>query len=161
MRGSNDWDKVPSVSVSACRSTSSLGFTGNAVVLHPNQFHVNEAWIAFQLNETPILTEQDGSFNCVGLMDAASCYLLGYELVSTADMEPSQIQVGRLLQTAWAEKRQFPKTLYLPTGQFQNAMIEEAARQGISVISVQEIELLAFIGEAREGYREHMRLDNQ
>jgi hypothetical protein len=129
-------------------------------VLHPNQFHVNDAWIAFQLNETPIRTEQDGSFNCFGLMDASSCYILGAELVSTADVEPSQLQVGRLLQAAWAEKRQFPKTLYLPTGQFRKAMIEEAARVGISVISVQEDELLAFIGEAREGYREHMRLEN-
>ena len=46
-------------------------------VLHPVQFQVNEAWIVFQLNETPIHTEQEGSFNCLCLMDAASCFLLG------------------------------------------------------------------------------------
>lgn len=27
-------------------------------MLHPNQFTVNEAWIAFQLNDQPIRTEQ-------------------------------------------------------------------------------------------------------
>jgi hypothetical protein len=130
-------------------------------VLHPKQFQVNEAWIAFQLNETPITTEQDGSFNCFSLMDASSCYILGAELVSTSDVEPPQLQVGRLLQTAWAEKGQFPKTLYLAPGQFRNAMVKEAARFGISVISVPEDALLAFIGEARDGYREHMRPDER
>ena len=126
-------------------------------MLHPNQFKVNDAWIAFRLNEVPICTEQDGSFNCVSLMDAASCFILGAELIPTGDAEPSQLQVRRLLQAAWAEKKQFPRTLFLPTGQFQNAMTEEAARVGIAVVSVQEDQLLAFIGEAREGYLEHMQ----
>ena len=39
--------------------------------LHPNQFQVNEAWIVFQLNETPIHTAKDGSFNCICLMSEA------------------------------------------------------------------------------------------
>jgi hypothetical protein len=57
-------------------------------VLHPNQFQVNEAWIVFRLNETPIHTEQEGSFNCICLMDAASCFLLGSELIPSAEEEP-------------------------------------------------------------------------
>jgi len=48
-------------------------------MLHPNQFHVNETWIAFQLNETPIITDRDGDFNIIALMDAASCFILGME----------------------------------------------------------------------------------
>ena len=52
-------------------------------LLHPNQFQLNEAWIAFQLNDAPIETEQDGSFNCIALMDAASCFILGNAMVQT------------------------------------------------------------------------------
>ncbi len=28
-------------------------------MLHPNQFQVNEAWIAFKLNDIPIPTDRD------------------------------------------------------------------------------------------------------
>ena len=127
-------------------------------MLHPNQFMGNEAWIAFRLNETPIYTEQDGSFNCNSPMDAASGYILGAEMVPTVQVEPSKLQVRRLLRAAWAEKEQYPATLFLPTGQFQKAMTKEAASLGIVVVPVQEDQLLVFIGEAREGYREHICL---
>jgi len=130
-------------------------------VLHPSQFQINEAWIAFQLNEKPIHTEQDGSFNCFCLMDASSCYIFGVELVPASEAEPSQLQIVRLLQAAWGKKRQFPKTLYLPKGRFQNAVVAEAARRDIAVISVEEDKLLPFIGDAREGYREHLLQDDR
>jgi hypothetical protein len=45
-------------------------------MLHPSQFKINEAWIAFRLNGAPIRTERDGDFNCIALMDAASCFIL-------------------------------------------------------------------------------------
>jgi len=45
--------------------------------LHPNQFQVNEAWIVFRLIEAPVHCD-DGSFNCFGVMDAASLYILHY-----------------------------------------------------------------------------------
>ncbi len=61
------------------------------------------------------------------------------------------------LQAGWAENRKFPATLFLPTGQFQKAMTEEAVSVGIVVVPVHEEQLLAFIGEARTGYREHMQ----
>ncbi len=125
-------------------------------VLHPNQFQVNEAWIAFQLNETPIHTEQDGSFNCICLMDAASCFLLGTELISTSASEPSQRQAHELLTASWARKDEFPRTLFVPKGQFQGALKAEAERLGMTVASAPEDQLLVFIGEARDGYREHM-----
>ena len=45
-------------------------------MLHPRQFQVSEAWIVFKLNDAPIRTEQDGDFDFVTLMDAASCFVL-------------------------------------------------------------------------------------
>jgi hypothetical protein len=60
--------------------------------LHPRQFQVNEAWIAFQLNDLPINAGKDGWFNCVCLMDAASCYILGTELIPASEAEPAKGQ---------------------------------------------------------------------
>ena len=125
--------------------------------LHPNQFQVNEAWIVFQLNETPIHTAKDGSFNCICLMDAASCFLLGSELIPSTQVEPSQQQARQLLTAAWATKGEFPQTLFMPTGKFPRTLKAEAERLGMAVITTPEDQLLVFISEARDGYREHMQ----
>lgn len=126
-------------------------------MLHPSQFQVNEAWIAFQLNDEPIFTEQDGTFNCVGLMDAASCFILGTTFVAVDEPEPSKADVRRLLETGWEHKKQLPATLFVPAGQFQTILPAEAKRRGISVVPVDESQLLIFIGEAREGFKEHVQ----
>lgn len=47
------------------------------MMLHPTQFEVNEAWLAFKLNEVPICIETEGEFDCIALMDAASGFILG------------------------------------------------------------------------------------
>ena len=125
-------------------------------MLHPNQFQVNEAWIVFTLNDTPIRTAQDGSFNCVCLMDAASCFILGNVFVPVDESEPLTIEVRRLLETGWAHKQQFPTTLFVPNGEFQTNLPEEAERQGITVVRVEEIQLGPFIREARQGFKEHV-----
>jgi hypothetical protein len=65
----------PNQTIAPQRLIAALGFTGG-YVLHPTQFAVNEAWIAFRLHRKPIFTE-DGEICCVGLMDAASGYVLG------------------------------------------------------------------------------------
>jgi hypothetical protein len=124
--------------------------------LHPSEFHVNEAWIAFRLNNAPVHTEQDGSFNCFALMDAASCFILGAELVSVDEPEPTQLQAKQLLKAGRAHKKQLPATLFVPRGQFQAILPAEAKRQGISVVAVPESQLLVFIGEARQSYAEHI-----
>lgn len=126
-------------------------------MLHPSQFQVNEAWIAFQLNDVPIRTEQDGVFNCVSLMDAASCYIFGMVLVPTEKSEPSKLEVRRLLKKAWGLKKQYPNTLFVPSGRFQSILPAEAIRQHISVVPVPESELLVFVGEARQGFMEHVQ----
>jgi hypothetical protein len=125
-------------------------------VLHPNQFQVNEAWIAFKLNDAPIETEEDGSFDCICLMDAASCFILGNIFVAKSASEPSTLEARRLLNTGWEQRKQFPGTLFVPTDQFQTHLPAEAERRGIAVVPVHESQLLTFIGEARQGFREHL-----
>ena len=73
-------------------------------MLDPNQFNVNDAWLVFQLNDRPINTERDGSFNAVCLMDAASCFILATAMVPVQHNEPSELEVRRLFKTAWGHK---------------------------------------------------------
>ena len=127
-------------------------------MLHPNQFHVNEAWIAFQLNATPVTTDLDGDFNCVSLMDAASCFMLSSTLIPAIDKtEPSQLEARRLLKQAWAHHQTYPARLILPHGQFATHLTTAARKLGIEVVNMPEVDLLPIIGEAREGYEEYMR----
>ena len=123
-------------------------------MLHPNQFTVNEAWIAFQLNDAPLQTEQDGSLNCFALMDAASCFILGSEFIAASEEEASQLEIRRLLKNGKSHKNQLPKTLFLAREQLSASIEREAVRQKITVVRVPESELLVFIAEAREAFRE-------
>lgn len=125
-------------------------------MLHPNQFYVNEAWIVFQLNDAPIRTESDGDLNFIALMDAASCFILSSAIVPASAPEPSKLEARRLLEEAEAHKQQFPRTLFIPRNQPANLLTVEAERQGITVIRVGEDELLPFIAEAREAFRENL-----
>jgi len=124
-------------------------------MLHPNQFKVNEAWLVFQLNDIPIHTDSEGDFDCIALMDAASCFILGNTMAPAGEAEPSKMEVRRLFQEAKAHKQELPKTLFIPSGQFNSTLPAEAERQGIAVVRVPEDQLLLFIGEARESFKEH------
>ena len=123
-------------------------------MLHPKQFEVNETWIAFRLNNSPIRTESDGDFNCVALMDAASCFILGSELIPVTAAEPTRSQFRRLLKNAQRHKQQLPKTLFVPREDIADRVTLESAQQNIDVVRVPERELLVFIGEAREAFAE-------
>jgi len=118
------------------------------------KFEVNEAWIAFQLNDAPIQTGADGGFNCIAIMDAASCFLLATALVPINEGDASKLESRRLLKQAHAHKQGMPGTLYIPNEQIANNLALEAERQKVAVVRVPEQQLLIFIGEAREGFKE-------
>lgn len=122
----------------------------------PSQFRVNEAWIAFKLNDAPVVTEADGDFNVFALMDAASCMILGTEFVRADSSEPSQLESKRLLKSGHSHKQQFPKKLFIPDNQAADLLSVEAERNKIIVVRVPEEQLLIFIGEAREGFQQHV-----
>ena len=123
-------------------------------MLHPKQFEVSDAWIFFRLNDAPIRTERDGNFNCIALMDAASCFILDSELIPVAAEEPTQAQFRRLLKNAQRHKQQLPKTLFVPLGKTVELVTRVATQQNIDVVQVSEGDLLVFIGEARQGFVE-------
>ena len=123
-------------------------------MLHPSQFQVNEAWIAFTLNDVPIATGSDGDFNFVTLMDAASCFILSSALVSATAAELSKMEAKRLLKEGEAHKQQLPKTLFIPRERPAGVLSAEAERRGITVVRLPMDELLPFVGEAKESFRE-------
>ena len=123
-------------------------------MLHPDQFQVNEAWIAFKLNDAPIQTESDGDFNFIALMDAASCFILSSATVPTSATQLSGMEARRLLKEGQAHKQQLPTTLFISDEQPADFLAAEAERQGIGVVRVPDDELLLFIGAARDGFRE-------
>jgi threonine synthase len=124
-------------------------------MLHPTQFEVNEAWLAFKLNETPICTEMEGDFDCIALMDAASGFILGNAFAPAGKAGPSTMEVRRLLEEAKAHRQELPQTIFIPSGQFGRILAAEAERQGIAVVRVPEEQLLVFIDEARASFKEH------
>ena len=123
-------------------------------MLHPKQFEVNEAWIAFRLNNAPVQTECDGDFNCIALMDAASCFILGSELIPVASADLPRNPCHRLLEHAERHKQQLPKTLFVPGEEVAELITREATQLNIDVVEVSESELLIFIEEARQGFAE-------
>jgi hypothetical protein len=125
-------------------------------MLHPDQFSVNEAWIVFQLNDTPILTERDGSLDCLALMDAASCYIMSTEFVSATD-GPTLPEIRRLMKTARSLKNRLPRTLLIARETAQPLFEREATRLKIGVVQVPATELDLFISDARQSFREHVR----
>lgn len=126
-------------------------------MLKPNQFKENEAWVAFQLNDDPVRTEQDGNFNCVALMDAASGFIFGTAFVSVAEHEPPALEIRRLFKASLERSNCNPVTLFIPKGQFQSALTAEAKRHRMEAVPVQESALLSLIGEARQGFRDHFQ----
>jgi hypothetical protein len=123
-------------------------------MLHPDQFQVNEAWIAFKLNDDPLVTGE-GAHNAFALMDAASCFILGSVFFPASDAEPSQATARRLLKEGESRRQQLPKTLLLSKSQPADALLSEAEELGITVVRVQADQLLVFVNEAREAFRQH------
>ncbi len=123
-------------------------------MLHPNQFNVNDAWIGFRLNDAPLVTERDGDFDCLALMDAASCYIVGMEMYSARARGPSTPESRCLLQQGQDRAGTWPSKLFVAEGQVPDALCQEAARLNIEIVTVPEYDLLVFIGEARDGFRQ-------
>jgi len=125
-------------------------------MLCPNQFRVNEAWIAFRLNDAPIRTEFDGDFNCLALMDAASCFILTNAFIPANDKQISTLEARRLLKKGSEQKHELPETLFIPSNETADNLAHEAQRQGVTVVRVPEDQLIMFTGEARKGFKEHL-----
>ena len=122
-------------------------------MLHPDQFEIDEAWIAFKLNEAPVATERDGDFDVVALMDAASCFIVASTLIPLRSAGLSEHEASGLLDEAQSHHQRLPATLFV-SGEQPSQLLHEAERRGITVVPVPADQLSVFVGEARAGFRE-------
>jgi len=113
------------------------------------------------LNDAPVRTDEEGSFNVIASIDASSCFIFGAEFVTVERAEPSQAEVRRLFKAAKTQTEARPYTLFLPRGQFEKFFALEAERLGIAVVRVEDRELLSFIGEARSGLSKQFSREGQ
>jgi hypothetical protein len=81
--------------------------------LTPDQFKVNEVWIAVRVNES-FLFVQDEPYDVYVLMDAASTYVFGHALTRVVDEAPHKRDVEALFKEAWGAKQQWPERLIVP-----------------------------------------------
>lgn len=125
-------------------------------MLEPNQFHPNDAWIVFRLNDAPISTTDDGDFNVLCLMDAASCYILGNEFVPVQGSVAPEDTAKRLIQTAQSRVGCMAARFYISAELESGHLAAVVQASGAECILASEDELSAFTSEAKEGFLAHM-----
>lgn len=125
-------------------------------MLHPDQFEVNETWIAFRLNRKPMDIARHGEHNCIALMDAASCYILCSEVIPARAEGLTQLEAHRLLRSAENHKQQLPKSLYISNRMAAGVLEDEAAKMKITVSRIADNQLRVFIREARDCFEEYL-----
>lgn len=125
-------------------------------LLDPSQFFPNDAWIFFRLNDAPIVTAEDGDFDVLCLMDAASCYILGNDFVPILDdADPGQIAAG-LLAAAQDQGGCFPKKLFVSDEFAIDRFVSLAKTIGAELTSFRDEDLAPFISEAKEEFLAHV-----
>jgi len=119
-------------------------------MLTPDQFRVNEAWIAVKVNET-FLFVKDEPYDIYVLMDAASCYVLGHVLSRVTDEAPHEKDVEDLFKKAWETKKQWAKKLILTGNSIADDVFRKHAEQNnLSIRIVPLSDLEPIVGPLKE-----------
>ena len=92
-------------------------------MLTPDQFRVNEVWIALRVNEA-FLFVKDEPYDIYVLRDAASAYVLGHVLSRVVDEAPHEKDIEALFKKAWEAKNQWAEQLIVT----ENATAEDVFR---------------------------------
>jgi hypothetical protein len=119
---------------------------------HPRDYTVNETWIVFRLNEAPVMTEQDGDFDIVCLMDAASCHVLGSAFFDAGTAEIPAPAAEDLLETGRAKANGLPEKLLLSSAIGTEQFARLAGDAGIEAERVPDKDLSVFLSEVRRGF---------
>ncbi len=121
-------------------------------MLTPDQFRVNESWIAVRVNEA-FLFVKDEPYDIYVLMDAASCYVLGHAFSRVTDEAPHEKDVQALFQKAWEAKNQWAKELILTENSIAEDVFRTQAKKiGFSIRIVPLSDLESIIGPLKESF---------
>jgi len=119
-------------------------------MLMPDQFRVNEAWIAVRINEEFIFVA-DEPYDIYVLMDAASAYVLGHVLSKVVDEAPNEKDIEDLFQTAWSSKKEWAERLIVTKDSAADrAFRKKAEEKGLAVETVALSDLEPIVGDLKE-----------
>ena len=119
-------------------------------MLTPDQFRVNEVWIAIRINEA-FLFVKDEPYDVYVFMDAASAYVFGYVLSKVVDEAPQERDVEALFKKAWEAKSQWPEKLLVPENFLaENVFRMQAEKNGLSFDTVPLSDLSPIVGPLKE-----------
>jgi len=119
-------------------------------MLMPDQFRVNEAWIAVRMNEA-FLFVGDEPYDIYVLINAASAYVLGHVLSKVVDEAPQERDIEDLFETAWASKREWAERLIVPEASVvEKAFRKKAEDRGLTVETVELSDLEVIVGDLKE-----------
>ncbi len=122
----------------------------------PDQFEVNDAWIAFRINDEFVFVQED-PYDIFVLMDAASTYVLGFVFSKVVEEAPSVDEVEDLFKKAWETKQQWPKKLIVTDeSAASNVFIQEAKKNGIPVDVVPISDLSPIIEPVKEIFAKNL-----
>ena len=121
-------------------------------MITPDQFSVNEAWIAVRINEE-FMFVKDEPYDIYVLMDAASAYVLGHIVSKVVDEAPQEKDVKALFEKAWAMKNQWAEKLIVPENSIaKNVFRGQAEQNGLSVETVPLSDLDPIVGPLKESF---------
>lgn len=126
------------------------------MAIEPSDFAHNEAWLLFQLNEAPVMTEADGDFNALAIMEVATGMILGFELVQLSMPGLPEFLSRKLLVDAEDEAGSRPKKLFVASEHDSDDLVRVAKAMGINVERVPAKELYDITQEARAGFAAHV-----
>ena len=121
-------------------------------MLTPDQFKVNEVWIAVRINEEFLFVKND-PYDMFVLLDAASAYVLGFVFSKVVDEAPIEKDVEDLFKKAWEAKRQWAKKLIVTDDSIANdVFIRQAKKNGLEYDTVPISDLSPIIGPLKESF---------
>ena len=119
-------------------------------MLAPDQFNINESWIAVRVNEDFLLV-QDEPYDVYVLMDAASCYVFGHVLSRVVDEAPASKDVEDIFKEAWRGKNQWAQKLIITENSAANDVFRrEAEKNGLSIEIVSLSDLEPIVGPLKQ-----------
>jgi len=121
-----------------------------------SMYEINQAWVAFKLNSAPIETVNDGDFNMVALMDAASGFMLATQAIAAYSPDLSELEALRFLNQGRSHKNQCPKELIVVDGLALDTLIYVAEKRSIKVSLVTAKEVSSLTKEPCDSFDENM-----
>ena len=124
--------------------------------MHPSDFQVNQTWLAYRINQTPLFAEGK-AIDLYVLQDAASMFLFGNAFAPHGEDFPPLKDVKKLMASAHAKKNEWPSELVLPGKHASsNSFAKVAADNGIALRSVPESQMSFYIKDTQESYEEFL-----